>query len=67
MNFDEIPVSLAGKMGKARGLVAADDIDGRFNINSADFKRCATLIVIGVVVLGDGLAACKEIRIKRGC
>ena len=56
--------SLAGKMGKARGLVAADDVDGRFDINSGDFKRCATLIVIAGVLLGQGFAACTEVRFK---
>ena len=43
--WDEIPMSACGKMGKARSLMFAHEKGGRVDMDASDFKRCATLLV----------------------
>lgn len=54
VNFDEVPISLSGKMGALRTVTVAGDDDVRANINANDQKRCATLVVAaGCKRVGD--------------
>lgn len=50
LNFDEVPGSLAGVMGKLKTVAETSDIDVKVYVNPSAFKRCCTVIAIGCVV-----------------
>ena len=54
VNFDEVPGSLAGVMGKLKTITEVSDIDVRAYVNASAFKRCCTVVAFGCVVR-DGL------------
>ena len=71
-NFDEIPVSLAGSMGKAKCVMEQKDKESRVHINANDFKRCATLVMCTGVLLAADFAFCRHVRVPpyvllKGC
>ena len=50
LNFDEVPGSLAGVMGKLKTVAEKSDVDVRAYVSATAFKRCCTLSAIGCVV-----------------
>ena len=55
LNFDEMPMSVCGSMGKLRTVDRIASLEVRVNWDPADQKRMATVIVIGAVILDGGV------------
>ena len=51
LNFDEIPITLSGKMGSVRTITEAGDHDVRVNLDPNDFKITGTLLTGAGVIL----------------
>ncbi len=54
VNFDEVPMSLLGSMGKLRTITFQSDKDVRCNVDPNDTKRCCTVIMGFGFILATG-------------
>jgi len=59
IKFDEMPLSVPGRMGKVATITKVGAVDVRINHDAADHKRCATGIFGVSVFLDPSYAACR--------
>ena len=63
LNFDEVPLSVSGRMGKIKTIASIDDKYVRVSFDPNDNKRCGNGILGVGVFFNASLAACKVFQI----